>query len=137
MPLALGFDYGLARIGVATGQTLTQTASPLKAIKANDGIPNWDEVESLLNEWQPDIVIIGLPLNEDNSTSDMARRAQKFGQRIHGRFGFQVEYVNEYYSTIEARECLNYNGKASGQDGKLDAVAASLILERWLGGHHA
>ena len=137
MPLALGFDYGLARIGVATGQTLTQTASPLKSIKASDGIPNWDQVESLLNEWQPDIVIIGLPLNEDDSTSDMARRARKFGQRIHGRFGIQVDYVNEYYSTVEARECLNYNGKAGDQDGKLDAVAASLILERWLGGYNA
>ena len=137
MAFALGFDYGLARIGVATGQTLTKTSSPLQSIKARDGIPNWDQVESLLNEWQPDIVIIGLPLNEDDSTSDMARRARKFGQRIHGRFGIQVDYVNEYYSSAEARECLNYNGKAGDQDGKLDAVAASLILERWLGGHHA
>lgn len=136
MPLAIGFDYGLKRIGVATGQTLTQTASPLKSIKASDGIPNWDQIETLLKEWQPDIVIVGLPLHEDNSMGDMARRAQKFGQRIHGRFGVRVDYVNEYHSTIEAREYLKYRGRASDQDGKLDAVAASLILERWLGVHH-
>ncbi len=137
MSFALGFDYGLARIGVATGQTLTKTSSPLQSIKARDGIPNWDQVESLLNEWQPDIVIVGIPLHEDDSISDMAKRARKFGQRIHGRFGVQVDYINEYYSTAEARQYLNFQGRADDQDGKLDAMAASLILESWLGENDA
>ena len=137
MPLAIGFDYGLARIGVATGQTLTQTASPLKTLPAKDGTPQWEAIEKLLAEWKPDVVVIGLPLHEDGTMSDMAERAKKFGQRIHGRFGVQVAFIDEYHSTREAREHLNYKGRAGDQDGKLDATAASVILERWLGEQHA
>mgnify|MGYP001462018949 FL=1 len=137
MPLALGFDYGLSRIGVATGQTLTQTASPLTALPAQNGTPQWETVEQLLVEWKPDVVIIGLPLHQDGTMSDMAARAKKFGQRIHGRFGVRVAFIDEYESTHEAREHLNYSGKASDQDGKLDATAASIILARWLGEQHA
>ena len=137
MPLALGFDYGLARIGVATGQTLTQTASPLTALSAKDGTPQWEEIEKLLAEWKPDVVVVGLPLHEDGTMSDMAERAKKFGQRIHGRFGVQVAFIDEYHSTRDAREHLNYKGRAGDQDGKLDATAASVILERWLGEQHA
>ena len=137
MPLAIGFDYGLARIGVATGQTLTQTASPLTALPAKDGTPQWEEIEKLLAEWKPDVVVVGLPLHEDGTMSDMAERAKKFGQRIHGRFGVQVAFIDEYHSTREAREHLNYKGRTGDQDGKLDATAASVILERWLGEQHA
>ena len=137
MPLALGFDYGLSRIGVATGQTLTQTASPLTALPAQNGTPQWETVEQLLAEWKPDVVVIGLPLYQDGTMSDMADRAKKFGQRIHGRFGVRVAFIDEYESTREAREHLKYRGKASDQDGKLDATAARIILERWLGEQHA
>ncbi|MDC0379677.1 Holliday junction resolvase RuvX [Litorivicinus sp.] len=137
MPLALGFDYGLSRIGVATGQTLTKTASPLIALPAKDGTPQWEHIQALLAEWKPDVVVVGLPLHDDGSMSEMAERAKKFGQRIHGRFGVHVEFINEYHSTREAREHLNYRGKAGDQDGKLDATAASVILERWLGEQHA
>ena len=137
MPLALGFDYGLSRIGVATGQTLTQTASPLTALPAQNGIPQWETVEQLLAKWKPDVVVVGLPLHQDGTMSDMADRAKKFGQRIHGRFGVRVAFIDEYESTREAREHLNYSGKASDQEGKLDATAASIILERWLGEQHA
>ena len=137
MPLALGFDYGLSRIGVATGQTLTQTASPLTALPAQNGTPHWETVEQLLAEWKPDVVVVGLPLHQDGTMSDMADRAKKFGQRIQGRFGVQIAFIDEYESTREAREHLKYRSKASDQDGKLDATAASVILERWLGEQHA
>ena len=137
MPLAIGFDFGLSRIGVATGQTLTQTASPLMALPAKDGAPQWEDIEKLLAEWKPDIVVVGLPLHGDGTMSDMAERAKKFGQRIHGRFGVQVAFIDEYHSTREARGHLNYKGRAGDQDGKLDATAASVILERWLGERHA
>ena len=137
MPLALGFDYGLSRIGVATGQTLTKTASPLIALSAKDGAPQWEHIQALLDEWKPDVVVVGLPLHDDGSMSEMAERAKKFGKRIHGRFGVRVEFISEYHSTREAREHLNYRGKAGDQDGKLDATAASVILERWLGKQNA
>ena len=133
MPLALAFDYGLSRIGVASGQTLTQTATPQGALRARDGIPNWNEVESLLNEWAPDLVVVGLPLHADGTDSEMAVRARKFGQRLHGRFGIQVAYVDEFETTQMAREQMQYRGQAGDQDGALDACAACMILERWLG----
>lgn len=137
MPLAIGFDFGLTRIGVATGQTLTQTATPLTAIVAKQGVPDWDDIAIILDDWKPDIVVVGLPLHEDGSMSEMAERAKTFGQRVHGRFGVQVAFINEYHSSRQAREHLNYHGKASDQCGKLDATAASVILERWLGDQHA
>ena len=136
MPLALGFDFGLTRIGVATGQTLTQTATPLTTVVAKNGVPDWDYIATLLDDWKPDIVVVGLPLHEDGSTSEMAERAKTFGKRVHGRFGVQVTFVDEFDSTREAREHLIYLGKASHQCGKLDATAASVILKRWLGTQH-
>ena len=137
MPLALGFDFGLTRIGVATGQTLTQTATPLTAVVAKNGVPDWDDIAILLEDWKPDFVVVGLPLHKDGSMSEMAERAKKFGQRVRGKFGVRVKFIDEYYSTREAREYLNYHAKASDQCGKLDAAAASLILERWLGDQRA
>ena len=83
----MGFDYGTKSIGVAIGQELTGTAQPLRSLKANDGIPNWDEIEKLLKEWQPDLLIVGLPLNMDGTDQEITLRARKFGNRLHGRFG--------------------------------------------------
>ena len=137
MPLAIGFDFGLTRIGVATGQTLTQTATPLTVVVAEHGVPDWNDIAVILDDWKPDIVVVGLPLHEDGSMSEMAERAKKFGQRLHGRFGVQIAFIDEYHSTREAREHLNYRGKASDLSGRLDATAASVILERWLGDQHA
>ena len=101
MPLALGFDFGLTRIGVATGQTLTQTATPLTAIVAEHGVPDWNDIAVILDDWKPDIVVVGLPLHEDGSMSEMAERAKTFGQRLHGRFGVQIAFIDEYQSTRE------------------------------------
>ena len=77
----LGFDYGLKNIGVAVGQDLTQTANPLTVIKARDGIPNWDDIEALITEWQPKLLIVGLPLNMDGTEQQMTTAARKFGNR--------------------------------------------------------
>ena len=80
----MGFDYGTKSIGVAIGQELTGTAQPLRAIKANDGIPNWDDIDKLLKEWQPDLLVVGLPLNMDGTEQEITVRARKFGNRLHG-----------------------------------------------------
>ncbi len=128
----LAFDYGTGNIGVAYGQTLTATATELKAIKARDGIPNWDEVGALLEEWQPQIVLVGLPLNMDDSESELSIRARKFGKRIHGRFGVAVEMVDERLSTFEAKEEAKERGhKGNYSQNPIDSIAARLILESW------
>lgn len=129
----LAFDYGTGNIGVAYGQTLTATASELKALKAKDGIPNWHEVQALLDEWQPKLVLIGLPLNMDDTESELSTRARKFANRIHGRFGVAVEMVDERLSTFEAKEEAKERGhKGNYGQNPIDSIAARLILESWL-----
>ncbi|MGA1206760.1 MAG: Holliday junction resolvase RuvX [Gammaproteobacteria bacterium] len=132
MGVVIGFDYGLRRIGVATGQGLTQTATPLRALRARDGSPNWEEIATLIMEWKPSALVVGLPLNMDGSDSEMAVRVRKFGNRLHGRFGLPVYFADERLSTQEARALTGYQGRAGDQDGVLDAAAAACILERWL-----
>ncbi|MGO1247876.1 MAG: Holliday junction resolvase RuvX [Oceanisphaera sp.] len=129
----LGFDYGTKSIGVAIGQEITASARPLLALKANDGIPNWDQIAALLNEWQPNLLVIGLPLNMDGTEQEISRRARKFANRLHGRFGIEVALQDERLTTTDARARLFEAGgyKALGKD-TIDAVSAQLILESWM-----
>ena len=106
----LGFDFGTKSIGVAVGQQLTGTARPLAAIKARDGVPDWNLLEKLLKEWQPDLVVVGLPLNMDGTEQPLTARARKFANRIHGRFGVAGELQAERLSTVEARAGLFETG---------------------------
>lgn len=103
----MAFDYGTKSIGSAIGQEITGTASPLKAFKANDGIPNWDEIEKQIKEWQPNLLIVGLPTDLHGKDLDtITPRAKKFAQRLHGRFGLPVELHDERLSTTErAQSC--------------------------------
>ncbi|WP_111642344.1 Holliday junction resolvase RuvX [Marinimicrobium alkaliphilum] len=129
----LAFDYGLKNIGVASGQTVTGGANALPALKARDGIPNWDQIKALLDEWRPEKVLVGLPLNMDGSDSEMCARARKFANRIHGRFGVPVELVDERLSSFEAKgEVLAAGGSADFGRNPVDSIAARLILESWL-----
>ena len=82
----IAFDYGLRQIGVAHGQTLTCSAEGISIIKASDGVPNWDQVEKLLQEWRPNLLLVGLPINMDGSESELSRLARKFARRLHGTF---------------------------------------------------
>lgn len=124
----LAFDFGTQKIGVAVGQTLTQSCTPLPEIKANDGQPNWDLVQSLINEWQPDALVVGVPRQMDGAEFELTARAKKFGRRLAGRFGLPCFGVDERLSSFEAREL------SAQQQGKglVDSLAASLILQTWL-----
>jgi len=135
---AIGIDYGLKNIGFAYGQTLTQTAQALPALKAKDGIPQWDQVQQILEQWQPDKVIIGLPLNMDGSESELCQRVRKFGNRLHGRFGANIDFMDERLSSFAVKEEEKARGH-KGDYGKnpIDSLAAQLILEDWLRNYHA
>ena len=106
MSTIIGFDFGTKSIGVAVGQSVTGTASPLSALKAKDGIPNWDAIEQLFKEWQPERLVVGLPLNMDGSEQPLTQRAKKFGNRLHGRFGLPVSFQDERLTSTAAREEL-------------------------------
>ncbi|WP_413699714.1 Holliday junction resolvase RuvX [Psychromonas sp. KJ10-10] len=129
----LGFDFGTKSIGVATGQMITATAQPLNAIKANDGIPNWEIVEKVIKEWQPDLVVVGLPLNMDGSEQAITKRAKKFANRLNGRFGVKTALQDERLTTASAKEFIFDRGGYKALDkGKVDSVSAALILESWM-----
>ncbi|MEM6162326.1 Holliday junction resolvase RuvX [Erwinia sp. P6884] len=132
MMTLLAFDFGTKSIGVAIGQQLTGTARPLNAIKAQDGIPDWNKIEALLKEWQPDRVVVGLPLNMDGTEQPLTARARKFANRLHGRFGVQVDLHDERLSTVEARADLFARGGFRAlTKGSVDSLSAVIILESW------
>lgn len=128
----LGFDFGTKYIGVAIGQEITGSASPLGSVKANDGIPNWDNIEHYLKEWQPDVVVVGLPLNMDGTEQPMTKSAKKFGNRIHGRFGVQVEFQDERLTTTDAKaQLFQQGGYKNLKKDNIDAHSAMLIIESY------
>lgn len=138
MSQTLAFDFGLARIGVAIGQSITQTASPLDTLRAKDGVPNWQLVEQLIKQWQPQKVIVGEPFNMDGSDQLITKRARKFANQLHGRYGVQVEMVDERLSSASAREELfEYGGYRKLQKSQIDSIAAALILESWFASGNA
>ncbi|MBQ4783172.1 Holliday junction resolvase RuvX [Pectobacterium versatile] len=128
----LAFDFGTKSIGVAIGQEITGTARALTSFKAQEGIPDWQKVEKLLSEWQPNLVVVGLPLNMDGTEQPLTARARKFANRLHGRFGIAIELHDERLSTVEARADLFERGGFKALDkGSVDAASAVIILESW------
>jgi len=132
----ISFDFGLKSIGVAIGQTITGTASPLNAIKAQDGIPDWDVIASIYAEWMPDLCIVGLPLNMDGTEQPISGRARTFANRLHGRFKKPVELWDERLTTVDAKaELFALGGFKKLDKGKIDSVSAVLILQSWFENH--
>ncbi|MBK5073490.1 Holliday junction resolvase RuvX [Budviciaceae bacterium CWB-B4] len=128
----LGFDFGTKSIGAAIGQEVTGTARPLASFKARDGSPDWQQIEKLLKEWQPDLVVVGLPLNMDGTEQPVTAQAKKFANRLHGRFGVQIQLHDERLSTVEAKADLFSRGGFRALDkGSVDAASAVIILESW------
>ncbi|MBB3190125.1 Holliday junction resolvase RuvX [Halomonas cerina] len=131
--LILGFDFGTRRIGVAVGNELLGGARELAPLPARDGIPDWTQVARLVDEWRPDLFVVGLPLNMDGSESVMSTRARKFGKRLYGRFGTPCEMVDERGSTREAKAIARDAGHGGNyRQESIDGIAAVLILEGWM-----
>lgn len=122
---ALGFDYGTRRIGVAFGQSVTGTTKALPVLPATDGIPDWTQVAKVIDDWQPDVLIVGLPYNMDGSESELLQRARKFANRLHGRFHLPCYGMDERLSSREAADL------ATDSEQPIDSIAAQLILESW------
>ncbi|TDX28734.1 putative Holliday junction resolvase [Modicisalibacter xianhensis] len=130
--LILAFDFGTRRIGVAVGNELLASASALDPLPARDGIPDWNVVTRLVEEWRPDLFVVGLPLNMDGSESEMSLRARKFGKRLYGRYGKPCEMVDERGSTSEAKTIAREAGhRGNYREEGVDGLAAQLILEGW------
>jgi len=132
----LAFDYGTKVIGVAYGQTLTNTTQALKPLKAQDGIPQWELIQKLIDEWRPNLLVVGLPLNMDGSPSELSQRAEKFARRLTGRFGLPAEMMDERLSSFEAKgQVIEQTGSRDFKQHGIDSIAATLILQSWLEQH--
>ena len=126
----LGFDFGVRRIGVAIGNTLTGDARPLKIIDAVPIERRFERIAALLAQWQPDRLVVGRPLGEDGTVNDTTRRADRFANQLHGRFGLPVERVDERFSSREAQAMIaSAGGRRSEED---DGIAAAVILAQYL-----
>jgi putative Holliday junction resolvase len=136
---AIAFDYGLRRIGLAAGDTITRTAAPLAAVSHDEQGPDWPAIERVLSEYRPGVLVVGYPYNEDGSAAAMAGPATAFAAALAKRSGLTVARVDERYSSQEASAELRQR-RAAGtrrrrvQRADVDSLAAAIILERWLQG---
>ena len=119
------FDYGEKRIGVAVGQTLTATATPLETIHVHNSKPDWDRIAALLHQWRPAALVVGQPLNMDGSRQLLTELAERFARQLEQRYRLPVHLADERLTTYEAKERLR-------DINNLDPVAAQVILESWL-----
>ena len=127
----LGFDFGDKRIGIASGQTISCNATPLTTLSAINNKPDWKGIEKIIAEWQPDALIIGLPLYLDGSKSDMTARAEKFSRQLEGRFHLPIFTHNEALSSFEAEQFLQTK-KTQHNKPDIDKIAAAIIVQSWL-----
>jgi putative Holliday junction resolvase len=124
----LGFDFGRKRIGVAVGQHLTASATPLTTIRAHEGTPDWDSISALIEEWKPGALVVGIPYHMDGSEQDMTRAALRFGRQLEGRYHLPVFHADERLTSYAAEASPAHRNAKS----ELDPLAAQLILQDWL-----
>lgn len=139
--MILAFDFGRRRIGVACGDTISRNAAALKTLPATAAGPRWETLEALMREWRPDLAVVGLPYNADGSESSMTGDARSFAAQLQARFSLDVELVDERYSSMDASARLKSERESGLRKRRvakadIDAVAATIILERWFTAHN-
>jgi putative Holliday junction resolvase len=122
----VAFDFGEKKIGVAVGQTSTCSSSPLQVIFNKNGKVNWFQISTLLDEWQPDLIIIGKPLNMDGTDSEIMKKVEKFHKKLRDLYDAKFEYIDERLTTFEARQILKEN-----KTDEVDANAAKILIDNW------
>jgi len=125
----LAFDFGTQYIGVAVGQTITKTSSPLIVINvAREGAEIWNTISNLIDEWKPDQLLVGKPLNMDGTTSDMMKKVDPFFQKLQKISNIPCELVDERLTSFEAKQLMQKDSK----DGRIDDLAAKIFLDNWI-----
>ena len=133
MQTFLGFDYGEKVIGVAVGSTHTRAAQPLNTVSVPGGEPDWKVIDRLVADWRPTAMVVGLPLNMDDTPNPMTRAARRFGERLKARYNLPVHMVDERLTTLSAKRDLYDAGiPARHHKRHLDRLAAQSILQSFL-----
>lgn len=122
----VAFDFGTKKIGVAVGQTATYTSSPLQVVLNKDDKVNWNEISTLLNEWKPELIIVGKPLNMDGTDSEIMKQVERFYQKLKKIYDTNFEYIDERLTTFEARQILE-----DTNINNVDANAAKILIDNW------
>lgn len=141
----LGFDFGTKRIGIAIAQEVTGIANPLTTVTAVKHKPDWDSISKIIKEWQPDLLVVGLPLHMDGTEQPMTQAARRFSNQLNGRYQIPIALMDERLSSNEAESILNeQSGSGSVFRGSLfrdsmfpdkaqiDMISAQLILQSWM-----
>ena len=121
----VAFDFGTKKIGVAVGQTSTFTSSPLQVISSKDNKVNWNEIIILLDEWKPELIIVGKPLNMDGTDSEIMKEVDRFFLKLKNIYDAKYEYIDERLTTFEARQILE------DRNSLVDASAAKILIDNW------
>jgi putative Holliday junction resolvase len=135
--VAMAFDFGLRRIGLASGDSLTRSASPLATVAHHGSGPDWPTLDRQVRTLGPDVLVVGVPYNDDGSPGTLAPGADAFAAALRARYGLPVERVDERYSSTAAESLLREQ-RASGQrrrqvaKGDIDSAAAAVMLASWL-----
>ena len=130
--MIMAFDFGTQKMGMAVGSSLIESATPLALFPMKDGIPNWDELLKIVKQHQPNLFLIGLPLNMDDSESELSTRSRKFARRLRHQTNIETLMVDERLTTREARDELDhYQAQGRGKKLSADSIAATLFIESW------
>ena len=128
--MIMAFDFGTKNIGIAIGQEITKTASTFYSIRANDGLPDWVELDMIVKEWDPNLFVVGDPLNMDGTRSDFMKKVEKFAKKLRSKIDIEIEFFDERLTSFEARQL--------DEDSEMiDDVAAKIILDSWLNNEHS
>ena len=139
MSTVICFDFGLVRTGVAIGNTITSTAMPECTLQSKNNKPDWETISSIISEWQPSQLVVGLPTELDGSDTDATKAVRRFCNQLNGRYNLPVAQENEQYSSIEAaqrlKETRQHGRKKKISKEDIDQIAAVIILENYLSNH--
>ena len=128
----MAFDFGTQKMGMAVGQALIESATPLALFPMKDGIPQWENLLKIIKQHQPQLFLVGLHLNMDDIESELSTRARKFARRLRHQSNINTLMVDERLTTREARDELDhYQAQGRGKKLAADSLAAALLIESW------
>lgn len=130
--MIMAFDFGTQKMGIAIGQAAIESSTPLTLFPMKDGIPDWNQLLKIVQEWKPTLFLVGLPLNMDDSESELSARARKFARRLRHQTNITTWMVDERLTTREARDELeSYQEQGRAKKIAADSLAASLLIQSW------
>ena len=129
--VVMSFDYGLRNIGIAIGQSITKSDYTFYAIKAKEGVPDWIKLDSIIDEWEPSLFIVGDPFNMDGTKSEFQKKIAKFSAELKKRYEIELHMIDERLTSKEAKERIKDKADGIKDSANKHSISAQIILEDW------